>query len=53
MEPYRTLYPEAARNLPRTEAIAGRVIVLPTGTTVDESAIGTISRLLQWFRGGA
>ena len=53
MEPYRTLYPETARNLPRTEKLAGRVIVLPTGTAVDEAAIGVVAQLLRQFCGGA
>ena len=53
MEPYRTLYPAAGRNLVHTEAIAARVIVLPTGTAVDEPAIGTIAQLLRRFCGGA
>ncbi len=42
MEPYATLYPEASASLPATELIAERVIVLPTGTAVDEGDIGTI-----------
>jgi len=47
MEPYRTLYPEAGRNLPHTEEVAGRVIVLPTGTGVDAAAIETMGGLLR------
>lgn len=46
MEPYRTLYPEAGRNLPRTEEVASRVIVLPTGMAVDPETIGKIGHLL-------
>jgi dTDP-4-amino-4,6-dideoxygalactose transaminase len=34
MQPYRDLYPHAGLLLPNTEAVAGRVIVLPTGTTL-------------------
>ena len=47
MEPYRTLYPDAGRNLPRTDEVAARVLVLPTGTGVDAAAIETIGGLLR------
>ena len=47
MEPYRTMYPDAGRNLPRTEEVAARVLVLPTGTGVDAAAIETIGGLLR------
>jgi dTDP-4-amino-4,6-dideoxygalactose transaminase len=33
-EPYRTLAPDAGRLLPRTEAVAERVLVLPTGSVM-------------------
>ena len=46
MEPYRTLYPEAGRDLPRTEEVAGRVVVLPTGLAVEPEMIRTIGELL-------
>ena len=51
MEPYRTLYPEAGRNLPHTEEVAGRVIVLPTGTAVEPEMIWKIGELLKVFEG--
>ena len=51
MEPYRTLYPEAGRNLPHTEEVAGRVIVLPTGTAVEPEMIWKIGELLHVFEG--
>jgi len=51
MEPYRTLYPEAARALPVTEHVASRVIVLPTGSAVGvedvEIICGIIRRALE------
>lgn len=34
MKPYRELYPHAGLMLPNTQAVADRVIVLPTGTTL-------------------
>jgi dTDP-4-amino-4,6-dideoxygalactose transaminase len=45
MEPYRSLY--AGLVLPATEAVADRVVVLPTGQTVDEAAVRTISKLIR------
>jgi len=47
MEPYRTLDPRAADHLPHTERIAGQVIVLPTGTAVDEAAIAIIAEIVR------
>lgn len=47
MEPYRSQYPDEARHLPATEAVAQRVLVLPTGTAVDEGAIDTIAFVLR------
>lgn len=47
MEPYRTTQPMAAQVLPVTEHIASRVLVLPTGQTVDAEAIGRIGRILR------
>jgi dTDP-4-amino-4,6-dideoxygalactose transaminase len=42
MEPYKTLQPDAGRALPVTEEVAGRIVVLPTGTAVDEEKIHQI-----------
>lgn len=42
MQPYRDLFPWADAHLPHTNAVAERVIVLPTGTTIDETHIETI-----------
>ena len=47
MEPYRTLYPGAGARLPQTEAIAERLLVLPTGTGVDEHDIERLCDLLE------
>ena len=51
MEPYRTLYPEGGRDLPHTEEVAGRVIVLPTGTAVDVATISVICKTMKAARG--
>jgi dTDP-4-amino-4,6-dideoxygalactose transaminase len=47
MEPYRTTQPEAWRNLPETERVAARVIVLPTGQAVDMSHVESITSIIR------
>ena len=39
MEPYRSHFPHAALLLPHTEAVARRVLVLPTGTAIGPEEI--------------
>ena len=46
MAPYRELFPEAGKQLPNTQTVAERVVVLPTGTTVDEEMIRTVIRII-------
>ena len=46
MEPYRSFFPHARLLLPDTEALANRVLVLPTGTGVDVGSINKIGRIL-------
>jgi dTDP-4-amino-4,6-dideoxygalactose transaminase len=50
MYPYRAYYPHAGLLLPNTNAVAERVIVLPTGTAVEPETIKTI---IQIIRGAA
>jgi len=47
MEPYRSLYPQASVHLPQTQNVADRVLVLPTGTAVEEHQIETICDILR------
>lgn len=47
MKPYRDLFPHARLLLPNTDAVAGRVIVLPTGTAVGPQTIATIVDVLR------
>jgi dTDP-4-amino-4,6-dideoxygalactose transaminase len=47
MEPYTSYYPNAGLLLPETEALCGRVLVMPTGTAVTESDIATICRVIR------
>ncbi len=42
MEPYRSLFPHSHLLLPATERCAAGVIVLPTGTAMDEERVGTL-----------
>jgi len=46
MLPYRELFPESGKNLPNTKMVADRVIVLPTGTTVDEATVRTVVAII-------
>lgn len=47
MKPYSDLFPNAGDYLPHTEAVAAKVMVLPTGTAVDHSDIATICQLIR------
>jgi dTDP-4-amino-4,6-dideoxygalactose transaminase len=47
MEPYRTTQPETWTRLPETERVAARVIVLPTGQTVDEKTVRRVCGLIK------
>ena len=39
MEPYRTMQPDSWTRLPETERVAAKVIVLPTGQSVDTETV--------------
>jgi dTDP-4-amino-4,6-dideoxygalactose transaminase len=47
MEPYRSLFPHAGLLLPNTERVAQRIMLLPTGTAVDQATIETVCRILK------
>lgn len=47
MEPYRTTQPDAWKRLPETERVAARVIVLPTGQTVDEATVRRVCGIIR------
>ena len=47
MEPYRAIYPDAARTLPATESLCRRVMVLPTGSMVGVEDIDKICSILR------
>jgi dTDP-4-amino-4,6-dideoxygalactose transaminase len=47
MPVYRELYPHAGAHLPATNRLAERLLILPTGTAVDEPAVRGICSVLQ------
>ncbi|MEN1944507.1 aminotransferase class I/II-fold pyridoxal phosphate-dependent enzyme [Luteimonas sp. MJ293] len=47
MQPYRDLYPHAGLLLPNTEAVAARVVVLPSGPSLPGGAIETIAAVIK------
>jgi dTDP-4-amino-4,6-dideoxygalactose transaminase len=47
MEPYRSYYPHAGLLLPVTERVASRVLLLPTGTAMDESRIKEVCGIIR------
>jgi dTDP-4-amino-4,6-dideoxygalactose transaminase len=48
MEPYRSLQPNAGLLLPETERIAARVIVLPTGQTVEVETVARVCKIIRY-----
>jgi len=46
MEPYRSLQPKAAMSLPQTEAVAARVLLLPTGQAINASRIKLLCHII-------
>ena len=47
MEPYRSFFPHARLLLPVTELVARRVIVLPTGTSMDNESIIRVCNIIK------
>jgi dTDP-4-amino-4,6-dideoxygalactose transaminase len=48
MEPYKTLFPGAGRTLPHTEALTERVLLLPTGTSVNLEQVGSVCNIIRF-----
>ena len=46
MEPYKTLYPEQIDQLPATDELCRRVLVLPTGTAVSPADVDYVCRVI-------
>jgi dTDP-4-amino-4,6-dideoxygalactose transaminase len=53
MEPYRSYFPHAGMVLPKTEKLCQRVMVLPTGTSVDEGTVADICGIIRTAVGKA
>jgi dTDP-4-amino-4,6-dideoxygalactose transaminase len=53
MEPYRSLYPQSHLWLAQTEAVARRVLILPTGTAMDAAAIDRVTSIIRTTVGRA
>jgi dTDP-4-amino-4,6-dideoxygalactose transaminase len=51
MELYRKFFPHANLMLPNTEKVANRVIVLPTGTTIEMDEVNLIIDILRCLSG--
>lgn len=47
MQPYRDLYPHAGLMLPNTQKVADRVVLLPTGTTMDSEMIRDVAAVIR------
>lgn len=47
MSPYRELYPYAGLLLPNTQRVADRVVVLPTGTTMDSEMVNAVAAVIR------
>ncbi|HKR14427.1 MAG TPA: aminotransferase class I/II-fold pyridoxal phosphate-dependent enzyme [Pyrinomonadaceae bacterium] len=48
MQPYDTLYPDAAARLPVTESVVQQVLLLPTGTTISPEDITRICQIIKF-----
>jgi dTDP-4-amino-4,6-dideoxygalactose transaminase len=46
MQPYRDLFPHAGMMLSETEALAEKIVVLPNGTSMDESVVNAIGEII-------
>lgn len=48
MEPYRSHWPQAGVFLKQTEALCDRVLILPTGSAINEKEINTICNIVEY-----
>jgi dTDP-4-amino-4,6-dideoxygalactose transaminase len=48
MEPYRSYFPHAGMLLPETERIAGRLLLLPTGTSISVEEVNNICQIVRF-----
>ncbi len=48
MQPYRSFFPHAGLLLPNTIALCKRVLLLPTGSAVDEKDVEQVAQILRF-----
>jgi len=46
MEPYKSLNPDAGKQLPETEKLMKKVLILPTGTSMNEKSVKCVCELI-------
>jgi dTDP-4-amino-4,6-dideoxygalactose transaminase len=49
MEPYRSYQPYASFLVPKTEKLVGRILTLPTGTSISESHVHKIGQIIKFI----
>lgn len=49
MEPYKTLMPDAGTHLPETEKIIKKVLILPTGSSINKHNVKMICELIRFI----
>jgi dTDP-4-amino-4,6-dideoxygalactose transaminase len=47
MKPYSSYFPHAGLLLPETEKLSDRVLILPTGTSIDKAQIQSITKIIK------
>lgn len=46
-EPYRSLFPDAANDVPEAERLVARLLALPTGTAIDTATVAVVCELIR------
>lgn len=49
MEPYRSFFPHSGLLLPETERLARRILLMPTGTGIDQGQINAVCSVLRFI----
>ena len=49
MEPYRSTNPYAGKQLPETEKLTKKVLILPTGTSMNENTVKSVGELIRFI----
>jgi dTDP-4-amino-4,6-dideoxygalactose transaminase len=51
MEPYRSFFPHASLLLAETERLARKIVVLPTGTAINEADVAAVCQVIRLITG--